>query len=177
MTIVFESSSDLVSKFGLVAAAEGLWKIACPLTVRYGYSLWDPKSDATAVKRALTAMPTLFKDVFMQYCSYPAECSSDANDNPLNLTCYMWFDIIGLDCCELNEIPDERIRWALEALKAVLELPHIACQKSALHGLGHIAGYRPAIVKPIIAEFIGRSPKIPSNLQTYAERAAEGQVI
>lgn len=174
---IFGTSSDLVSKFGREATAEGLWKIAQALAVKYGHSLWDADADAQVVERALAAMPRLFADTFAPHCDAAMSSSGSETTNPINSACYMWFDIIGLDHCDLNEITDERIQWSLRTLTAVLEIPHLACQESALHGLGHIAYFKKsALVRPIIREFLGRNRKIPAKLRAYAEFAAGGHV-
>jgi hypothetical protein len=62
----------------------------------------------------------------------------------------------------------------LEVLGYALTLRNAACVESALHGLGHLQGYRRGDVTPMIEDFIRRNPDLRPELLKYAEHAAAG---
>jgi hypothetical protein len=65
-------------------------------------------------------------------------------------------------------------RTVLEVLGYALTLRNAACVESALHGLGHLQGYRRGDVTPMIEDFIRRNPDLRPELLKYAEHAAAG---
>jgi len=57
-----------------------------------------------------------------------------------------------------------------------LELDHIACQESALHGLGHWAHSYPERVEKIVDEFLTHNENLRPELKQYALQARSGKV-
>ena len=86
----------------------------------------------------------------------------------------MWWDtspLIGSD-------EDEIIEACLSVMEFCLYLPNIACQESALHGLGHLEyedkwGDR---CRKIIDTFLGSKAKNLDELEAYARAAYHGQI-
>lgn len=173
---LFRRANELPALYSRAAVAAGLWHIAQPLTLEYSRALWDDKTSEDAAVSATRAMFDLFQKLFAPQCE-PAMCSggSETGDQ-LNSICYMWFDLIGLDHGAESKITGDRMTTALETLDRVLSLSNIACQESALHGLGHIAYYKPALAKPIVEKFLRRAKSAPPKLRRYAELAAVGHV-
>jgi hypothetical protein len=73
-------------------------------------------------------------------------------------------------------IPDSDM---LAMLRSILAIDHVACQESALHGLGHWCkrGNDTSKVEAIIDDFLRRNPKARPELREYALRARTGMVM
>jgi hypothetical protein len=141
----------------------------------YPLSLWDAATDNETAERAIRAIPTLFRDLFAVHCD-SAMCSGGSEtDSKMNSSCYMWFDLIGLDHIQLNHIPLHRLRAVVAVLDHVLAIPHIACQESAIHGLGHIAYFDRSLTDSTIRRFMSRRG-LYEKLRRYAAAAAVGAV-
>lgn len=173
---LFVRSGDLIERFGCGPTAAGLWNVAQPLTARYSQALWDAQTADDAAAGAIDGMFELFSGLFARHCEEATCAGPPATDAPLNTVCYMWFDLIGLDHVELRRIPFERLRRVVQVLQRVLAIPHIACQESALHGLGHVAQYDGGLARPAIERFLKRGTYVAPELRAYAEAAREGNV-
>jgi hypothetical protein len=89
----------------------------------------------------------------------------------------MWWDIT-----PLGGYPDEPARKEmdhaiLQVMDATLHLDSIACQESALHGLGHWHLHYPGQVEEIIQGFYQQNKILPEKLRTYALSALNGCVL
>ena len=62
-------------------------------------------------------------------------------------------------------------------MENILKLDSLACQESALHGLGHWQHRYSQTVEKIIAEFITRQPNLRPELWSYAQSARTGCVL
>lgn len=70
----------------------------------------------------------------------------------------MWWDLIPL-LFEPGESSKEAIsKAALEVMEATLGLDSIACQESALHGLGHWELFYPTEVVAIVDQYLKTIP-------------------
>lgn len=100
-----------------------------------------------------------------------------ADHNPLNGVCYMWWDIIpfyGKSGDARREVFDPH---CLDVMEMTLQLPSIACQESALHGLGHWEHAYPDRVKRVIDAFLKANPDVDPELREYALDARVGGVL
>ena len=59
----------------------------------------------------------------------------------------------------------------------ILRLQSVACQESALHGLGHWAVDYNTIVRPIIDGYLSDNRALRPELRAYAEGARVGGVL
>lgn len=93
------------------------------------------------------------------------------SQNPLNTTCHMWWDLFPSWGTPRRDIDDA----ALAAMISILELDSLACQESALHGLGH---WQPAYPDRVGAAIEGllRSSRHRDELRAYAAAAQRGCV-
>jgi hypothetical protein len=66
-------------------------------------------------------------------------------------------------------------RDILFVLCEVLQIPHLACQEAALHGLGHFARRDQPRVAAIIYRFLSDRPKIDPSIRNYALIVREGK--
>ncbi len=95
----------------------------------------------------------------------------------LNVVCYMWWDIFPLVGQPEDSTRREIDEACLSVMETTLELPSIACQESALHGLGHWGLSYPGRCQGIISTFIQRHTNVRGDLLRYAERAKEGNIV
>ncbi len=95
-------------------------------------------------------------------------------ESPLNSACYMWWDLL---CLNGNETDDpELLAEVPRVLEALLQIDHVACQESAIHGLGHWAFYQKNPAREVLRRFLKRSESSPMRpgLHEYAKQALTG---
>jgi hypothetical protein len=128
--------------------------------------------------RVLASFYDLFSQCLNLRCSPELSAGSWDISNPLNGVCYMWWDVIPLCQYQNKDDPHELDRdlLILDTMRRTLSLDNIACQESALHGLGHWAiGYLDR-VRPIINRYLALNPDLPPKLRDYALAARDGCV-
>lgn len=137
-------------------------------------------SDATvpldARARCVRAFGTVFRDLFAVRCTPHLSHCDEPGAGPLNPACYMWWDLLPL--CGAPEDATRRAldRAALDVMATTLGLDAIACQESALHGLGHWHLAYPREVEAIVDAFVVASPTARPELLVYARSARAGCV-
>ncbi|WP_162917568.1 hypothetical protein [Dongia deserti] len=113
----------------------------------------------------------LFERVFAPRCAPVLSHIAEPGGSELNGVCYMWRDIISLR----SETGDDRRGRIGEAVDTVirrtLALPNIACQESALHGVGHGCGR-----SDVVDQYLAANPNLPPALRAYALDARAGRV-
>jgi hypothetical protein len=89
----------------------------------------------------------------------------------LDFVCYMFWDVAPL-------VPgdDATLLEVLEVLEATLALDSAACQRAALHGLGHEQSAAPDKVPQIIGHWLQHHPDAPDDLRAYAVQAGTGMI-
>ena len=127
--------------------------------------------------RAVQAIPTFYTQIFQPRCMEVLGHLDEQGGAPLNSACYMWWDLFGV-----LPAPDDPGRRplddaVLETLAAILRLDHVACQESALHGLGHWCYGYPDRIAAIIDDFLASTPHLLPGLRAYAQSAAGGCVL
>jgi hypothetical protein len=92
----------------------------------------------------------------------------------LNTVCYMWWD--EFPSVGLAGDPDLPTLHGsvLRSMAKILRLPSLACQESALHGLGHWRSHRPQEVETIIDGFLTERENLDPRLVAYAKAARCG---
>jgi hypothetical protein len=150
--------------------ARGLWFLAGNGLSDYSLALVDARVDVSIRSDCFAAIPTLFDQVFRPRCPSILSHRATQNEFPINTTCYMWWDLFPSWGEPKREIDDD----ALSAMSCILELDSLACQESALHGLGHWCSAYPAQVGEAIDRFLVE-PR-PPELEAYALAAREGCV-
>jgi hypothetical protein len=89
----------------------------------------------------------------------------------------MWWDLTPLQL-EPDKPSKELIsKAALEVMAATLKLGSIACQESALHGLGHWELFYPTEAAAIVDQYVNDNPHIRTELKDYALKARDGHVL
>src|SRR5581483_9708641 len=126
-----------------------------------------PLADRVACLRLI---PTLYRALFVPRCTERLGHLSE-QDGRLDMICYMFWDV----ACfggppgdrEGNLFEDS----VLEVLEDVLELPHAACQESAVHGLGHRIARHPERAPAVLTRWLEAGPVRDPRLRPYADAA------
>jgi hypothetical protein len=145
------------------------------------YELFNEELPLDLRIQVVKDMYIVFEQLFAPRCS-PAVSAHQSQEhvdhlNPLNSICYMWWDIIplyGKSGKPNREIFDP---YCLEVMQRTIQLDSVACQESALHGLGHWAFAYPEQVHPIVDEFLKHHPDPDTHLHQYALAARRGMVL
>ncbi len=142
----------------------------------YMWDVLDPSLGADRL-RFMESVKWLYANGFQRYCAdhFGHIDSGVESPRPLNSSCYMLWDMDGIECPAVNG-EEEMLEASLDVLAFALRLDHAACQESALHGLGHLSHSDRTKTTPIIRDFIRRTDPRGA-LKTYAENAIVGCVL
>jgi hypothetical protein len=180
MTRLFEQSRDLVGRYTAEQIGQGLWFLCDPSNSSHLFPLRDTKLEAAARHRAISAIHTLYSDVFSTICQRKLvhlEVGTELTGRA-NTLCYMLWEVAPLGPhhdASSNSMEDDLL--CLEVMKRILDIPHLACQESALHGLGHWATAYPEQVQGLINGFLATQAAQVPELAAYARRAQSGNVL
>jgi hypothetical protein len=161
---MFESPSVCLAPYSEESIVQAFWDLSAEIFCELGR---DP-ADMDLYLRVFRSFEVLFREFFAVRCS--PELGHLSQGGPLIGVCYMWWDF---GCWSL--IPRDTF---LSMLRSILGIDHVACQESALHGLGHkcnILEPNPEI-EAIIDDFLGRHPNLRPELREYAVRARTGMI-
>lgn len=175
ITWLFEHCAATLEHWSDADAAEGLrWLISeggSEALIPLG-SGQIPQNERDACIRSMLGVYT---GVFARRCAPVLSHLDEPGGNPLNQTCYMWWDVIALGW----PVPADLNRVAVAVMMEALGVEHVAVQESALHGLGHFGtGPMRLEMRQAIGEFLRRRRVRPlrPELVAYAEAAREGMV-
>jgi hypothetical protein len=177
MTRAFEHAGEVLEPYSDAQLNQGLWFLASNACSNHMFALMDESLPWSARERCIESIYPLFEQCFARRCSPHLSHVDEPGASPLNLVCYMWWDII-----PISGKPDEPTRRELDAailrvMESTLQLNSIACLESALHGLGHWQMYYPDRVREIIDRFSMRRADLPEKLQFYRKAAYAGCVL
>lgn len=175
LTALLAEPLPVLEPFSDAQINQGLWYLLG--NTQYFGLLADagvPLADRVAAVRAI---PTFYAHIFLPRCMEVLGHRDEPGAAPLNSACYMWWDLISL--LPAPEDPNHRALddAVLAALTAILRLDHVACQESALHGLGHWCCAYPARIAAIITEYLASTSHVLPGLRAYAEAASGGCVL
>ncbi|HEY3585555.1 MAG TPA: hypothetical protein VGK85_00315, partial [Myxococcaceae bacterium] len=145
---LLETPSTLAA-YSDAQVAQGFWFLFDDSCSEYTTLFRRPELPSKARERLVKALPILYRDLFALRC---APVMGHPNAEPLNLTCYMLFDLSEALCP--NPGDEEVDELLLGTMEQVLKISQVACQDSALHGLGHWAGAYPTRVASIIDRYL-----------------------
>lgn len=166
---VFTESKTVLAPFSDQQLAYALWYLASSGSLVEQVSntaiSWDKR------KAYIQSILILFREIFNKRCEHNIEDP----DNELNAACYMWWDIFpSWSNSEKPKLIDDEF---LLVMKEILMLDNIACQQSALHGLGHLKRERyTEDVNKIIKYYLKKSKYSNPQLRKYAQQARKGIV-
>lgn len=177
ITRLFKNAGEILAVYSDAQVNQGLWFLVSNACSSHMFALINeslPESDRI---QCVHAMYTLFEQVFVPRCSPHLSQTSPTDANPINSICYMWWDII-----PIYGKPDEPARRdfdeaCLRVMEKTLQLPSIACQENALHGLGHWSIYYQNEVRVIIARVLEDNVSLDQNLRMYAVAASQGCIL
>lgn len=175
---LFEAPSFLAERYTGQQLRDGFYYIA-RVDSYYLAAARQPHVPIDLQLRWVAAIGDLYEKLFAAVCSEHLSHLDERPAHPLNAPVYMFWD---LDVIEGAAIfPDEQkshhlIEPIFRVLERALSLPSIACQESALHGLGHLVHYHPGRAEPIIKRFLDRSSGLRPELLKYASCALVGGV-
>jgi hypothetical protein len=167
-TQLFLNAPKVLARFSDAQVNQGFWALL-GAGQPYMLALLDPHLELSPRTDCVRAIETVFTGVFAKRCD-ESLASCDDDSNPLNSACYMWWDIFPPGPSPIVNRP------ALEVMRRTLDLPHAACQESALHGLGHWRSCCPDNVEAIISGFLKKGKARRPELIDYAEHARLGMV-
>ena len=177
VTRLFEDPVYALEGFTDAEINKGLWYLISPGLGEHMLCLDDSSLAISARVACVRSCQSLFRKLFEPRCSAHLSHRNEEGSNPLNSICYMWWDIMPVyggprpnDRTALHEA-------ALESMETVLALDSVACQESALHGLGHWHSAFPARTEAAIDRFITNSQSSRADLIMYARNARCGCVL
>jgi hypothetical protein len=174
MTETFERSGKLLARFSDGQINQALWRSVVGMGSEYIHAIKDESVPWEMRRRAVWSFVPLFEQVMAKRCTETLSHRDERPASPLNAICYMWWDSAPI--CSTRTIPgDSRLdNECLAVMERILRIPHVACQESALHGLGEWAYQHKDEVVKIIDEFLNREPNLRDDLIGYAEAAKTG---
>jgi hypothetical protein len=88
----------------------------------------------------------------------------------------MWWDLLPIAGAPGDPSRRTFDRAAVDVMADVLALDAVACQESALHGLGHWRSAYPDAVEAIVDRFLASATRARPELVAYARSARSGCV-
>jgi hypothetical protein len=177
LTRLFENPLPPLEGFTDAELNKGFWYIASNGLSDYMFALADQTVPLDARLRCVRALSVLYRQLFATRCTPHLSHLDEPGAGELNAACYMWWDI-----CPLYRVPDDPAhreidRTVLDVMSEALAVDAIACQESALHGLGHWHHVYPREVETIVDRFIAARPTMRPELLSYARSARGGCVL
>jgi hypothetical protein len=171
LTRLFENPEVLVAEFGDGQIAQGLTYLVDTMASGDDGHLADRSVPIADRLRLLRSIATLFERVFAPRCSPHLSHIDEPGAAALNGRCYMWWDTFPSLGYDGDPHLDEMRDAALTVMSRTLSFDSIACQESALHGLGHWHRESAHRVEAIIDAFIASHPDARPELIRYAKAA------
>jgi hypothetical protein len=179
LTALFEDSTILTPRFNDAQINQGLYFLASADSSDYISSLLEAGVPWELRERGLRSIYTLYRDLFAVKCTgFSGQRKRGIEpENPLNTLCYMWWDITSLAWNTGKPEAAHVDAVILGVLQDTLRLPSLACQKGALHGLGHLNESLQPQVATIIDDYLWQNRTLPKELRGYAKEAKRGMVL
>ncbi|MES2316141.1 MAG: hypothetical protein V4631_01485 [Pseudomonadota bacterium] len=175
LTKLFNSPGESVGQFSDEQLNQGFWYLASKSFSDHMYVLVDASLPLDARLECVAAMKNLFGSLFAARCTNLPSQGAASGLSALNRICFMWWEVLPVHG-EPNDPRRIKIDQAMLALlRDILAMESLACQESALHGLGHWSYYYRTKVRPIIENYLADIPE-DAPLRAYAQLACEGKV-
>jgi GTP-binding protein len=181
VTRLFENPVKHLSGYSDAQIDQGLWFIVSETNSKHFKWLIDGRVDLSLRKRCIRSIENLSRALFAP------RCSDDVihGTKPLDSICYMLWDLAihhadrvqdNSDGTYSNVRDSEIDKEAVSTLARIIEIPRVACQQSALHGLGHLV-QDARFGCDIIQKYLDDHPDLRSDIRKYAECALVGKVL
>lgn len=177
MTRAFEHAGVVFEPYSDAQLNQGLWFLADNACSNHMFALLAPDVPWPARQQCVRSIHNLFEQCFARRCSSHLSHLDEPEASPLNLVCYMWWDLL-----PVVGQPDSPAQLALDqeilgVMESTLQLGSVPCQESALHGLGHWQRQYPLQVTKIIDMFMQGEDHLREELRTYAMNACRGCIL
>ena len=177
LTQAFEHAAELFQPYSDAQLNQGLWYVASNACSNHMFALLDNVMPWVARQRCIRSMHNLFEECFARRCTPHLSHLDEPGASPLNLICYMWWDVLPIGVQPDDPKRSDLDREILAVMESTLQLNSIPCQESALHGLGHWQVYYPQRVAEIVDSFLQRRQEMREELRMYAMNASRGCVL
>jgi hypothetical protein len=177
VTRLFEQLLPTLGCFSDAALNRGLNYLISPGLGEHMRCLDEPSLALAVRERCVRSCGALFRKLLLARCTPHLSHRDEPGRSPLNAVCYMWWDIMPVYG---GPVPGDRQTLqvaALETMADILQLDSLACQESALHGLGHWHRTFPERVESLIDAFLSRHANARPELLAYARAARCGCVL
>ena len=155
----------------------GFWYLLSNGLSDYMCALADASVPLADRVRCVRSFVPVFENLLAVRCTPHLSHLDEPGAGPLNLAGYMWWDSIPFGVAPTDASGRELGEAALGAMADILTIDRVACQESALHGLGHWQRRWPTEVARIIDEFLARNANARAELLAYARSARGGCVL
>ncbi len=171
VTKLFENPVGHLSRYSDGQIDQGLWFIVHGANSKHFEWLMDGRIDLGLRKRCIRSIENLSRTLFAPRCSDEVIHGT----RPLDSICYMLWDLAIHG--SYPEVRDREIDGeSVNTLARIITMPSIACQRSALHGLGHLV-FDARIGCDIIQKYLDDNPDLRGDIRKYAEQALLGKVL
>src|SRR6266498_94250 len=177
LTQAFEQAREVFEPYSDAQLNQGLWYIASNSCSNHMFALMDETVAWSERERCIYSIHQLYEQCFLRRCSPHLSHLDEPGANPLNLVCYMWWDIAPIGPHPEEPKRREFDRAILNVMESTLQLDSVACRESALHGLGHWQHGYPERVGKIINNFSMKHRELRKELETYLGNAFTGYVL
>jgi hypothetical protein len=174
-TELFQHAGELLAPYTDAQVNQGLWFLIGESTSPL-YALTEASIPLEQRVPCIRSISTVFERCFVTRCTPHLSHLDEPGAGALNLICYMWWDIFPLYGQPEDKARREIDEACLSVMETTLQLPSVACQESALHGLGHWGLHYKSQCQSIISAFMQRHRKLRPELQEYATQARERNV-
>jgi hypothetical protein len=170
----FSDVAKAANQFDEKQVCMGLRYLVNPSCSPIPYLYLDASIDFSIRSNAIMSMQALFQNLFANLSSEHALYQASGG-SPLSYreTCYMWWEMFPRHGVPRRADMEETDAIICQTISSILEIDNLACQESALHGLGHWFSSRPNEVSEAIKSFL---PHAPVALKEYAINAMQGRV-
>ena len=151
----------------------GLWFLVSNGASDQMFALLDSAVLLETRLKCVRSFCDLFGKLFAKKCSSHLSHVDEPGANPINVVCYMWWDLFPVAGSPDDAAGQALNRTILDVMEHSLNLDSIACQESALHGLGHWMRTYQEQVHEIIDSFLAGHPAVRPELQNYARQARD----
>ncbi len=174
---LFSAPAFLFGRYSKRQIADGISRI-CSINSSW---LRDARSQAVPKDMQVQwvrAIATLYRDLFAVACENRLGLPPD--DYPLENAVFLFWD---MDCLEgAAMFPEEQhsahlVDPIFDVLQEILEIDHLVCKESALHGLGTIQPWQEERVAAIIDRFLAIQSAVTDELKKYAALCREGDML
>ncbi len=174
-TKLFQNSVELLTPYTDAQTNQGLWFLVGECTSPL-YALTEISIPLEQRVQCIRSMSTVFEEFFAVRCTPHLSHLDEAGAGALNPVCYMWWDILPLVGQPEDTARREIDEACLSVMETTLQLPSVACQESALHGLGHWGHSYQHQCQSIITAFVDHHRNLRPELKRYASFAMQRYV-